>query len=397
MNTMKIDRRTVRRPAQSVAVLIFSLLLSGCGGTDPETAESTPASPSGTDRTGSSPDAPATTVSQAPADSEADSPRRQDEVWTDSDGQRYLGKVPFDAFFDQPYIVASNLTPLNNAAAPADSSAVASGAGGMGSGGAVAESATAGPDSGGSSVAGGGTTVPGAAAGGGSWDDMLPMEVLDKEITTVRNFLNGTLQSVGSYNSSMLMIPPKAATIAVLAEIALQHSADLSWKEDAAFVRDLAKRMNESTLQRGKKDQSRLLELFENMTDTFNRSRPAGLEEPPAEDSFADVAEMRLVMMRMEEAQKRMKTEAGSESAFDSKKDMIRHESSILQTLTKVIALEEYGYGDDAEFTGYAKEVMDAAAEIRNATEANDFGTYEVALSKISTTCQQCHSVFKNN
>ena len=104
----------------------------------------------------------------------------------------------------------------------------------------------------------------------------------------------------------------------------------------------MAKQMTSSPLQRGKKDQVRLLELFENMTDTFSRSRPADLPEPPAEDGFVDVAEMRFLMKRMEEAEQKMKTEAGTESAFTAKKDMIKHEASILATFTHVIALEEY-------------------------------------------------------
>jgi hypothetical protein len=155
--------------------------------------------------------------------------------------------------------------------------------------------------------------------------------------------------------------------------------------------------MNESVLQRGKKDQERLLTLFENMTDTFSHSPPAGLEEPPAGDSFADVAEMRFVMMRMADAEKKMKTEGGSETAFGSKKDMINHEAAILGTLTKVVTREGYGYEDDKEFIGYAQQIVDAARAIIDATAADDFGTYELALSKVSTACQECHSVYKNN
>lgn len=241
------------------------------------------------------------------------------------------------------------------------------------------------------------TTDASGDSGADGWKTMMPMAILDAEVTSVRNFLKATLQSVGSYNSSMLMIEPKAATIAVLAEVAAEHPDDLSWKEDAAYIRNLAKKMNESPLQRGKKDQVRLLALFENMTDTFNRSRPASLEEPPAEDGFVDVAAMSSVMKRMEEAEKRMKTEAGSESAFASKKDMVRHETAILQTFTSVIAREEYGYGDDAEFVGYADKIIEATKEISGAAEAGDFASYQLALSKISTTCQECHSVFKNN
>ena len=92
--------------------------------------------------------------------------------------------------------------------------------------------------------------------------------------------MNENLQSVGNYNSSMLMIPPKAAAMAVLANVALDHPDDVSWKDDAIYVRDLAKQMNSGPLQRGAKDQRRLLGLFESVSDTLNLSRPAGLPDP---------------------------------------------------------------------------------------------------------------------
>ena len=134
------------------------------------------------------------------------------------------------------------------------------------------------------------------SSGGGGWDERISAEVLKNEITSVRNFLNATVQSVGSYNSSMLMIEPKAASVAALAHIAIQHPGDLSWKEDAPYIRDLAKKMNEAPLQRGAKDKAKIQGLFENMVDTFNHSRPADLEEPPADDGFSDVAEMSAIM-----------------------------------------------------------------------------------------------------
>ena len=34
---------------------------------------------------------------------------------------------------------------------------------------------------------------------------------------------------------------------------------------------------------------------------------------------------------------------------------------------------------------------------IKGAAEGNDFATYELALTKVSTTCSNCHSDYKNN
>ena len=176
----------------------------------------------------------------------------------------------------------------------------------------------------------------------------------------------------------------------------MQHPADISWKEDAIYIRDLAKKMNESTLVPGKKDQDRLLKLFESMADTLNRSRPADLDEPSADDDFATVADMRYVMMRMSQAETKLKTEV-NEGGFASKKEMVKHESAILGTMAKVISLEDYGYGDDEEYVGYAQRIVQGAKNATNAAESGDCNTYELSLSKVSTACQECHAAYKNN
>jgi cytochrome c556 len=193
-----------------------------------------------------------------------------------------------------------------------------------------------------------------------------------------------------------MMIPPKVATLAALAEVARQRQESVSWKEDAAWVRDLAKKMNESPLQRGPKDQKRLQELFEGVSDIFNRSKPAGLEEPPAEDSFAESAELRSLMKRMEEAEKTLKTEIGSADALASKKTMAQHEAAILAVLAKIATDKGYGYDDD-EFRGYGNAVVEAAQAIRTSTEGGDFSGFEAAMSKVATSCQNCHSKYKND
>ena len=177
----------------------------------------------------------------------------------------------------------------------------------------------------------------------------------------------------------------------------MAHPNAVSWKDDAKFIRDLAKQMNSDTLRSGPKDQKRMQGLYEAISDTLNRSRPADLSEPPETDGFAEVSEMRLLMLRMEEAQNRMKTEAGTDSALTSRKDMVAHEAALMATFAKIVTLAGYGYEDDPKFKGYADEVVKAALAIKEAAVSNDFATYELSLTKVSTMCSNCHSDYKNN
>lgn len=320
----------------------------------------------------------------------------RDELWTDDKGQKWFGNVPLDAFFDSPYEVASDITPIGGSKpetvvaqndTPAESTGEMNGDKPATDDPGIKPETTAEPNK--------PTEEP--AAAGDSWDSLITSAELDEEVKSIRNFLQENVTSVGNFNSSMMMIPPKAATLAALAEVARQQKEAVSWKGDAAYVRNLAKKMNETPLQRGAKDQKRLQELFEAMSDTLNRSKPAGLEEPPESDSFAEVADMRMLMKRMEDCEKIMKTEVASEAALGSKKDLIRHEAALLGTLTKVVTLPGFGYEDDAEFKGYAAEIVTASQSLKAAADGGDFSGFEAAMSTVAQACQKCHSKYKND
>ncbi len=385
-----LSRRTLRNQA-GLALTFLLAICNGCGGS---------AAPASADNTAAS----GTASPAAPLDSAADRTANQavsggnvgntntvktkhgrGEVWVDEKGQKWFGDVPMDAFFDQPYTVASNSAAIGGNAAPTDVAAAAPATGDASPEMVEIPTTTAGTD------------TPATAASGDSWAALISDTELDNEVKVIRNYLNENLQSVSNYNSAMLMIPPKAATLGALAGVAMEHPNAVSWKDDAKYVRDLAKQMNADTLRSGPKDQKRLLGLYESVSDTLNRSRPAGLNEPPESDGFSEVSEMRLLMHRMEEAEKRMKTEAGTDSALATRKEMVAHEAAMMATLVKIVTLPGYGYEDDDKFKAYALDVVKSALAIKAAAESNDFAAYELSLTKVSTTCSNCHSEYKNN
>ena len=367
----------------------FCVALIGCGKSElsEETAVST-SQPAAHDESAAGP-------SETPVVA-AGKRRARDEVWEDEKGQKWFGNVPMDVFFDRPDEVAANMTAIGDqpvAVAQSEATMPAEAEKPAGAPGKVESpptEATPEPEKTAMEVA---SDAPAADA----WESLIPTPILEEEVKSIRNFLQETVNSVGNYNSSMMMIPPKVATLAALAEVARQQKESVSWKADANYVRDLAGKMNSSPLQRGAKDQKRLQELFESIADILNRSKPAGLEAPPETDSFAETAEMRSLMKRMEEAEKLMKTEIASADALGSRKAMVAHEASVLGVLAKIVTQPGYGYEEDAEFKGYANGIVQATQNLKNASEGGDFSGFEAAMSGIATNCQNCHSKYKND
>lgn len=212
---------------------------------------------------------------------------------------------------------------------------------------------------------------------------------------TIRNFLNQKLQTVGQYNSGLFEIPAQTATLATLAGIASLHSGEISWKERAPHIRTIAATMHVEKLQTGPKFQRPLLEKFEQIDEMLSGSLPGGLEKPTVEFEFSELAEMPLVMKRMEIAFNRMKTEAGSEDSFKANGEMIQHESAILGAMMQAVLSEGYGYADDTDFLGFAKPIQDSTRQMDDSVVAGNFETYDAGLSAITKACTQCHTIYK--
>ena len=96
-----------------------------------------------------------------------------------------------DIYFDDPNAIALNATPVNGGEVTqvADNSTGA----GMSSGPGPGVEVT--PENNTQNT--GSDTGTDTAAADGGWESMLSKKVLTDEITEVRNFLNGTVQSVG--------------------------------------------------------------------------------------------------------------------------------------------------------------------------------------------------------
>ena len=306
--------------------------------------------------------------------------RRMDEVWEDTDGRQFIGKVPYDVFFDQPLVVASVREQISDSIDEAGQSVPNAGS----SASLLRDDGT----SHGPSLA---ESLPPS-----EWDLILPADILQSEVTSIRNFLNQKLQSVGRYNSTVTVVPVRAATMALLAAIAMRHSGNISWKEDAGYIRDLALSMNKTPLQRGSADQRRLRGLFEDLVDTLSRSRPAGLMEPDPDVPLSEVAGMGLVMRRMEESEHRLRTEV-NESSFETHTDLVVHEAAILSGLVQAIMSQSYGFSDDPEFKGFAQQILLSGQTMRDAADKGNFGEFELSLSRMAGTCQACHREYKSN
>ncbi len=357
----------IRLLSLAVTIGISTFFLYGCGDSSPSVPSPPPdeASETSPEQVPENTPAPEAPSPAGPA------PETQPLVH-EKDGRKWIGDVPVDVWFDDPLAVASTggeVTPAPPAELP------------------MAANTTPEPET-------MPNPMPAETAGGVDWKRVISGELLDAEVTGIRNRLAGDLQTVGSYNSSYLGLPPHIATLAALSHIAEKHPDDIRWKENARYIKHLAGQMNSETLRRGASSQRPLKEKFNSIVDILSGSVPATLEVPEQE-SIQDVAKVPLIMKRLENASKYITVNGGTAEAMKSNADQLRQEAAVLGALTQVL-LDGYEiYEGDDLFAGHVKNMVDATISLREHIKNEEFDKFELDVSKMNQACNQCHSDYR--
>ena len=297
-----------------------------------------------------------------------------------SDERPNVDGIPIDVFFPEPLAVAAE------------------------SGEVVASTTPAGPGPGTTPTETVETPEEPAPAAGGTidWKDVISPDIIKGEMKSIRLQLQQRLSTLASYNSSYLEIPIFATTLSLLAEVARRHPDDISWKENAKFIRALGVEMTEvcaSSGARGRKSYDVVNGAFLKICDVLDNNPPAELPETEEETDFLSAADMGYLMKRLQRGMEWMQNNAGSEDAFKENAELALREVSVFAVIAQAFADESYGYGDDEEFTGHAFEMRDAASGMFKAADETgtdfNFDTFDTLRSKVDQKCTQCHMTFR--
>jgi len=379
---------TVWRSAVSAAaVFTLGLLLgvgtfSGCSGSSydsPEDASSDKQQQQQTDDTAQPKNHRPQNTSPRRNKSPGNTSRRQTAsryprgVWTDKQGQKWWHKHPYDVWHEDAYSVARDTRP------------VGSGTNGK-SGIAVAKEDDP-PDE--------KPDKKQPASAPDDWKTIAPMAALEAEVKRIRNFFLQKTNSPSVYNGNYKEIAYSGATLAAIAHIIAQHPEDISWKEDALYVRSLGLKISETAVGLGVQKFKDTKLPVEQFIAILNRNKPAGLDEPNKDASFFDIASRGGLMKRMEAAYNWMDKNVPAKAAMENEAEKVKHEAVILGVLMKVIGDDSYFSADDPEYQKHVDTSVQAAQDIRSAVESGDFMTFRKSLSTINNRCTQCHTDFR--
>jgi hypothetical protein len=318
-----------------------------------------------------------------PQEDEAATSERRVTVHTDARGQKWLGDVPYDVFFNDPLAVAAEGRPASTSAdnqslsaSPAKAPHPAT------SGGSVPEKGPA---------ADGKSNAPSKH----DWNRFVEMDVLDAEVKRIRNDLAAQLQSVGKYNSHYQEIAVAGATLAAVAEIVAEHAGSVSWKNNAPLVRDLGTKIHDAASAPGGQACQATKTPYEQMVDALDGNVPAGVAPSQPERDFAEVASRDAVMKRMDRSFQWLKKSGPAPQVLRKQSGNAIHESTLLAALGRVIAVGHYDSADDPKYKAHSDELTKAASDVAAAVKSDDASAFSDAVGRVQKRCDACHAEFR--
>jgi hypothetical protein len=289
---------------------------------------------------------------------------------------KWIGTIPYDVFYDQPLVVASDATPIGGG--PASVSPTP--------GDVVMDKPAVGP-----------TTPAEAPAAAGSktdWAKVMSLELAQEAVKVARTEVNASLQGVPKYNMGLESIRMNSALIGMLAVIVAEHPEAANWKDKAKFIRDLCYKIQGTATEKGSEKFKETQALFEQITGILDGGKPPEMESAdsvPYSESADRADMMKIIDLSMND----LKSNIGDSKRMKERAPEVTRQLAILQAMGVMMSDLSYDQADNPEYQGFTKNFVDGAAAGVEAVKSDKFEDFQGALSKMNTSCSECHPKFR--
>jgi hypothetical protein len=339
----------------------------GCSGKKPDAAPAPAAPAPSTPAVAAQPVTPAA-VAPAAAPQPVD-PNKPETKW--------IGTIPYDVFFDQPIVVASDATSVGGGAATPATPDVAMSK--------PAEGTT------------GETPAATPAAPAGSkpdWAQVISIDVALEAVKVARSEMNANLVGIPKYNAGMDTIRLNAALMGMMAIVISEHSEPSNLKDKAKYVRDLNYEILGKATEKGSGPYKATQELFEQIVSILDGGKPP---EKPSDDTkpYVEVADRSDMMKIIDKAMNDLKANIGDPKRMKEQADSVSRQMAVMAALGTMMLDSTYEYADNPEYTGYTNDFINGAKAGLEAVKSDKFEEFQGALNKMNNSCNECHPKFR--
>jgi hypothetical protein len=302
---------------------------------------------------------------------EAVDPKRKETRW--------IGKIPYDVFYDRPLEIAADGTPI---AGTPPMPAMAANAGTPTS--PMPMPMTTAPE-----------PMTAGATGGFDIGKLTSIEALVEESKQSRTKLTTGLQKLGDFNKNFKEVSSEAAILAVIAEAVNEHpeKSKANWNEKAKFIRDLSKEISGKASDKGSERFNAAKTAFDKICEMLDGGKASG--EAADKVAFSDVTTLGDVMWRFQKTFDYLKLNINDAKRFKDEKGAVEREAMMFNLLSGVMGTEGYEYLDEDEYKQFHQKLMEGTAAMTAAITADDFDKFRGSLNTIQQAMDECHPKYR--
>ena len=300
---------------------------------------------------------------------------------------KWIGTIPYDVFYDQPLVVASDTTPVSGAApAPAQASTSAPATTASSPSEPADPAVTPAPSKG---------STPAVESGRNDWGKIIPLDLALEAVKVARTEMNASLQTVPKYNAGLITIQQNAALMGMLAIVIAEHPEAANWKAKAKYVRDLCSEIQGKATEKGGAAKQATSDLFEQITTILDGGSPP---EKESQDSvpYVEVADRSEMMKIIDKTMNHLKSNIGDAKRMKEQANEVTRDLSVLRALGVMMSDPSYDAADNPEYQTYTKAFIDGAALGVEAVKTDKFDEFQTALNRLNTSCNDCHPKFRS-
>ncbi|MCA9079728.1 MAG: cytochrome c [Planctomycetaceae bacterium] len=354
------------------AIGAMSLIaLGGCGGG----SEPAPQQAGGTAPQQTTPMVtPAADINASVTPANPVDPNRKETKW--------IGKIPYDVFYDQPLTVAADSTLIGTQQASLSPNT-------------PSPTGDAGPGE----MPAPGEAAPAATTGGAEtvdWKATMPLEMVLTEIKILRSQLQTNLQTVGAFNRAVADISNDGAILAALVGVVENHSEDASWKANAHIVRELAYQVYSSAEGSGRTAYEATQQPFEQLCVVMDGGSPPEIEAEP-KAPFADFAYTSELMKWIDKRAIDLKANINTEDRLKEDPLAVERRMRMMAVFGSMMTLKGYESVDEKPYQEYMANFINGSLDGAKSSQTGNFDDFQAALNKIQTSCGECHQRYRGS
>lgn len=231
----------------------------------------------------------------------------------------------------------------------------------------------------------------------GQWASLIRATTIEDELKAIEKRSADALQNEGHFKGQgYLQLQQDFHTAAILFGIIEAYDGDVRWQRDARAMRDAmalsASHARVASVQVFREAKQRHAELQDLIRGSSLSERPA-----PSENGWADIADRRVIMQRLEvSVQQQLAPWLASSQEFRKHQAEIAHQAEVTSALAHVLTLEGMTDAGSDDYDGWSRKLEAAASAMARAAQEDQYSAAREAHGQATKSCTECHGVYRS-